>query len=185
MRGTSRTSWGRRVVGRVILFGLAASSALGVEPAYRRLDPILGPVLAVHLDNENVLVASKADEEAWLDRLAREKGDDRAAWRARAEKALAGAGLDFREEAFVSIQRVFGTGMAKATLDLALEGRVVRARITVHWPKGPATPDIGSSAFAFAVRKSAVDSVEILQAGQAPVVLAIAGKLAPTSSPPR
>lgn len=175
----------------VVLLGLLAGRSSGGPPAFRRLDPGLA-ILASAVGTENVRIASPADLAARLDRVGAEKGSDRQEWRARAEKAIAEAGLDLREETLVILQRVYGTGMAKARLDLRQDGRVVKAEVSVAWPKGPATPDTAFYFFAFGVRKADVDRVEIPDGGSAEATgtgtvfdVGRAPVRIPTSPPPR
>ena len=145
------------------------------EAAYRTLPVSFTALLPAHLDNQQLVISSVQQRDALLERLAPEHGADAAAWRRAVLDAFAASHVDLREEAVVLVQRVFGTGMANASLSLSgPESGSVTATLSVHWPKGPATPDIGSTRFAFAVKTSSVSRVQIVLAGTAPVTLTIA-----------
>lgn len=95
----------------------------------------------------------------------------RAAFLASVERS----GIRWAEESLVVVQDWYGTGMAKASLDLTpLPPDAVRAAIRWSVPPPPVTPDTATCRFAFTVLKHRVQRVEVTSHGTGPTVLRIA-----------
>ena len=83
------------------------------------------------------------------------------AWR----QAIIDLGVDFRDEAVVTLYEVIGTGGKPSLRITGPESKVLSAAIA--WDTGPPphVPIATAACLAFAVRKSAVDSVDVLPGG--------------------
>lgn len=88
--------------------------------------------------------------------------------------SLAAAGLRWDREALVVVGEWYGTGMARAHLELAQSRPgVVDATIVWKLPPPPHTPDTAVFRGAFAVRKDAVTAVSVTGKDGKPVVLVV------------
>jgi len=89
-------------------------------------------------------------------------------------QSLRPAGLQWREEALVVLQEWYGTGMAKAHIDLRFAAPgVLEATVVWKVPPPPLTPDTASFSCAFAVKKSAVSKIVIRGQSPKPITLNI------------
>lgn len=90
--------------------------------------------------------------------------------------SLAAAGLRWDREALVVVAEWYGTGMARAHLELAQSRPgVVDAAIVWKLPPPPHTPDTAVFRGAFAVRKDAVTAVSVTGKDGKPVILTLRG----------
>lgn len=81
----------------------------------------------------------------------------------------------WERDALVIVQEHYGTGMAKARLDLTLaEADEIKATIVWTVPPPPVTPDTALYRFAFTVDKSVVRKVRVSGREQTETVLSIA-----------
>lgn len=88
--------------------------------------------------------------------------------------SLTAANVDWEREALVVIAEWYGTGMARARLELGQSRPgVVDARIAWTVPPPPVTPDTAVFRGAFAVRKGAVTAVSVTGKERTPVILEV------------
>jgi nitrate reductase NapAB chaperone NapD len=82
--------------------------------------------------------------------------------KARLLDSLRSHDIRWEEESLVLLQEYYGTGMAKAHLELILEkDGILDAKIVWIVPPPPVTPDTVVFSFAFAVKKSMVTQVRV------------------------
>jgi len=83
------------------------------------------------------------------------------AWR----QAIADLRIDFRDEAIVTMYEVIGTGGKPSVLIAGPENKILKAAIA--WDTGPPphVPIATAACLTFAVRKSAVDRVDVMPGG--------------------
>ena len=81
------------------------------------------------------------------------------------------AGMDFDREALFILGGWYGTGMAKASLELSSKGDVVTAAITWRVRPPPVTPDTAIYRFAFRVDKTRIARVRVTVDGKEKAVL--------------
>jgi len=118
-------------------------------------------------------IASRAELarflEAWDRDCRTDPGDKQR--KTRFERALAKAGMDFDREALFILGGWYGTGMAKASLELSSKGDVVTAAITWRVRPPPVTPDTAIYRFAFRVDKTRIARVRVTVDGKEKAVL--------------
>jgi len=86
-------------------------------------------------------------------------------------RAIEKAGIDFARDALFILGGFYGTGMAKASLELSVEGRVLHAAVTWRVPPPPVTPDTATYRFAFTAEKARVSHVRITVDGREKAML--------------
>jgi hypothetical protein len=146
-----------------------------VEP-YRREREIEPIAVGCAPDPGDHRIASRAELarflEAWDRDCKTDNGDKQR--KARFERALARTGIDFDREALLILGGWYGTGMARATLELSSKDDVVTAAITWRVRPPPVTPDTAIYRFAFRVDKTRIAKVRVIVDGKEKAVLPIA-----------
>ena len=118
-------------------------------------------------------IASRAELDRLLASWDKGCGQDGSARQRKAAflRAIEKANIDFGREALFILGGFYGTGMARASLDLGFDGRVVTAAVTWRVPPPPVTPDTGTYRYAFTVDKTRAAQVRITVDGREKAVL--------------
>ena len=154
---------------------LVAGAALAEAPAYRRLPDLDVSVFACAPNPSHGILSSEADVARALEALrphcpAEVFREREAAFR----QSVKAAGINWAEESLVVVQDWYGTGMAKASLQLSLASKD-RLDAAVVWkvPPPPVTPDTAVCRFAFVVRRPVVRQVSVVAANSGSVTLQV------------
>jgi len=152
---------------------LASTLALAADPPARRQSEIERTAVGCPANPSDHRIASRAELDrllaAWERDCTRDEGGKQR--KAAFARAIEKANIDFTREALFILGGFYGTGMARASLDLGFDGRVVTAAVTWHVPQRPVTPDTATYRFAFTVDKAQVSQVRITVDGREKAVL--------------
>jgi hypothetical protein len=145
---------------------LATTAALSADSPWRRQPGIERIAVGCPPNPVDHRIASPAELDRLLARWTHECGGKDAFVR-----AIEKADIDFAREALFILGGFYGTGMARASLALGVEGRVVIAAVTWRVPPPPVTPDTATYRYAFTVDKARVSHVRITVDGREKAVL--------------
>ena len=149
------------------LAALAACTAVAADPPWRRQPEIERIGVGCPPNPTDLRIASRAELDrllgAWNKECTFPEDRQRAALFA---GAIEKANIDFSREALFILRGYYRTGMARASLDLRDEGRVVNAAVAWRVPKPPLTPDTATYRYAFTVDKARASHVRVTVDGR-------------------
>jgi hypothetical protein len=150
---------------------LACTLAAAADVATRRQPGIERIAVGCPANPADYRIASRAELDRLLAAWEDCRGDGDRKRKADFVRAIEAANIDFSREALFILGGFYGTGMAKASLDLSADGPVVTAAIRWRVPPPPVTPDTATYRFAFTVDKAQVSQVRITVDGREKAVL--------------
>jgi hypothetical protein len=156
---------------------LACTLAFAADPPVRRQPEIERIAVGCAPNPMDYRIASRAELDRQLTAWDRECGFHEGRTprhnvpRTAFLRAISNANIDFTRETLFILGGFYGTGMARASLDLGFDGGVVTAAVTWRVPPPPVTPDTATYRFAFTVDKARAAQVRVTVDGREKAVL--------------
>jgi hypothetical protein len=166
-----------RLVFLLLLLLLPSTSdfALPSDKAYRTIPGLDLRIFGCLGDPSYRLLSSEAELDKALGQQAKHCADsDLPPLKAHFLASLKPSGIRWKEESLVILQESYGTGMAKAHLELSSsQAGVVDASIVWRVPPPPLTPDVAVFTCAFAVKKAEVAEIRVRGLAPKPTVITV------------
>ena len=151
---------------------LACTLAFAADPPARRQSEIERVAVGCAANPSDHRIASRAELARLLAAWEKDcRGDGDRKRKADFLRVIDDARIDFAREALFILGGFYGTGMARASLDLSADGSVLTAAIRWRVPPPPVTPDTATYRFAFTVDKARISQVRITVDGREKAVL--------------
>ena len=156
----------------LLLSSVSCNSSGGSAHLFRRWPELDIRVFSCTPDPHQRIINSASELElAFKDLAAHCEAQQFQALRSAFLVSVTAAGIDWTEQSLVIVQDWYGTGMAKASLELESAADLVRASIEWKVPPPPVTPDTAVCRFAFTVMKRRVSKVEVNAHGAQTILL--------------